>query len=218
MDRPHGDPCGSTGQFCRADGTCACFPGFCPDNAPLCVEGTCIACPTCPTGQCCTADGSCGACTVFLTYFDYTGNLGGLTGADAQCQQMAKVSGLPGEYKAWLSDGTGSPCTRFVQVSVPYRRVDGVKVADNWADLLDGGLAAPINVTNNGQTVNGGVWSATWPNGTLDDSSSTCGGWRVGDRSEIGNIGASPNTDGFWTRLTNRSCEDLASLYCFQQR
>lgn len=51
--------------------------------------------------------------TVFVTSQTYTGNLGGLAGADAQCNLLAKAAGLEGSYLAWLSDATESPSTRF---------------------------------------------------------------------------------------------------------
>ena len=90
--------------------------------------------------------------TVFLSSAVYDGAMGGLDGADAKCQALAAAAGLPGTFRAWLSDSTGSPSTRFTQSTLRYVRVDGVKVADDWADLTDATklLYAPINVTENG--------------------------------------------------------------------
>jgi hypothetical protein len=91
------------------------------------------------------------------------GNLTGLFGADDLCQGLANAAGLPGVYMAWLSDATGSPTSRFTRATVPYVRVDGLSVADNWTDLTDNRLKRPINMTEKGQ-VSGAptrVWTST---------------------------------------------------------
>ena len=41
---------------------------------------------------------------VFVTSQTFTGNLGGIAGADQKCQDLADAAGLPGIYKAWLAD------------------------------------------------------------------------------------------------------------------
>ena len=50
---------------------------------------------------------------VFVTEWEGDGNIGGLTAADSICQTEADDAGLPGTYKAWLSDSTASPSSRF---------------------------------------------------------------------------------------------------------
>jgi hypothetical protein len=84
-----GDPCGSTGQVCQADGTCACDADSCPacatclgngtcsepcDGVGCCNSGTCVAgtddaacgtggeaCVACTGGEECQPDGTCAA-------------------------------------------------------------------------------------------------------------------------------------------------------------
>lgn len=73
----------------------------------------------------------CQSKTVFVTSGTYTGNLGGLTGADQECNTLAAAANLPGTYKAWLSTSNGSPSTRFVQSSVPYKLVDDTVIAED---------------------------------------------------------------------------------------
>jgi hypothetical protein len=52
-----GDPCGSTGQVCQADGTCACDADSCPVGR-VCVDGSCVPDPgTCTAGQDLCRDG-----------------------------------------------------------------------------------------------------------------------------------------------------------------
>src|SRR5215203_943332 len=67
--------CGTGGEICRSTG--------CQGTCPNCG---CSASNPCPTGQCCRGDGTCGSCLVFATSSLQTGNLGGLAGADAICQ------------------------------------------------------------------------------------------------------------------------------------
>jgi hypothetical protein len=56
----------------------------------------------------------------FVSGTKFTGALGGLIGADQQCAALAGAAGLSGTYRAWLSDDTGSPATRFTPSTVPY--------------------------------------------------------------------------------------------------
>ncbi len=41
-----GDPCGSDGQVCLADGACACDASSCPDCTICGVDGACAGCPS----------------------------------------------------------------------------------------------------------------------------------------------------------------------------
>ena len=76
---------------------------------------------------------------VFVTRQDFTGNLGGLSGADDKCNTAATAGGLPGTYTAWLSDSGNDAKDRVTQSALPYLRTDGVRVADNFADILNCG-------------------------------------------------------------------------------
>ena len=93
---------------------------------------------------------------VFVTSTSFSGNIGGVTGADAKCQIEAdgQDSIVPtGTYFAWLSDGTQSPDTRFTKSSHPYVLADGTRIADDYADLTDGSILHPINVEASGNTL-----------------------------------------------------------------
>jgi hypothetical protein len=50
---------------------------------------------------------------VFITKYDYNGNLGGLEGADKICQNEAKMRGLDGNWKAFLGDDNISAVERL---------------------------------------------------------------------------------------------------------
>jgi hypothetical protein len=104
--------------------------------------------------QQCTYDEVCGdpyeEKIVFVTSKTYDGNLGGLAGADAKCQELADEAELPGQYKAWLSDNMFSPINRFTMGFTNYRLVDGTIVASNFQQLLTQNLQNPINRMENG--------------------------------------------------------------------
>ena len=167
------------------------------------------------------AQGQPSALTAFVTSQTYSGNLGGVAGADAQCQQLAEAAGLSGQYKAWLSDGTSSPATTFTHSTGPYVRTDGTQIAANWADLIDGELDVPLdrdehqNVPPN----NPGPWTGTNSDGTSE--APNCAGWtdasgEAEDR-DGGNHGCTSTNAFQWTSCGEDWCESLRPLYCFEQ-
>ena len=170
--------------------------------------------------------------TVFATSGRWPGNLGGLAGADAKCQDAADASPLvpEGTYLAWLStDGEGnSPATgRFTESTVPYVRVDGVVVADGWADLTDGSLQATINVDENGDVLPTSsendyyAWTGTDADGTYAGLGAECDcvDWTsIIDVDPVA-FGAVRKVDFNWTAQNYRidDCGHTFHLYCFQQ-
>jgi len=160
---------------------------------------------------------------VFVTSQLYTGNFGGLAGADARCQERADAAGLGGTYMAWLSDNTGSPSTRFTRSSVPYVLVDGTVVADNWTDLTDGTIDAPINRTElNGAPPNGdmtctsvSVWTNTRTDGTQWNPGNSCNNW-TGTGSALWGYFTLASAE--WTTACQGGiCTWREPIYCFQQ-
>jgi cysteine-rich repeat protein len=164
---------------------------------------------------------------IFVSSVMYTGNLGGLGGADAKCQGLAQAAGLPGTYMAWLSDGTGSPSTRMTKAAVPYVRPDGMKVANNWADLTDNNLIISVNQTETkgavpvGNTSCGGggfktVWTNTNANGTQANANNSCTNWTSGNGSSI--WGRADLTDSSWSFWCSGGlCSWNSPIYCVQQ-
>ena len=175
----------------------------------VCIGGACVV-PACGAG---------GPCLVFLSSILYDGDLDGLSGADAKCQTLATAVGLPGIYKAWLSDNTSSPISRFVPATGPYRLVNGTTVAANWTDLTDGALSAPINVTETGGGV--GADPATWTNtrvtGNTNSANFHCANWSTNAAASKGNAGSANSSQQFWSDSGPANCDVFFHLYCFQQ-
>jgi hypothetical protein len=158
---------------------------------------------------------------VFATPSTYPGNLGGVAGANAICQAAANAGGLPGTYKAWLSDDNGnSPSTTFTQSTVGYVLPNGNQVAPNWSTLILGTLTNQINVTPEGNAATyGAVWSYSLTNGTPygGGAASNCSEWTSSSSAYTGTtqeISASG-----WTFYGRDGCQPVAyqGLACFQQ-
>lgn len=173
--------------------------------------------------------GAGGPCTVFLSSVDYQGNLGGLSGADAKCQALAGAAGLPGSYRAWLSDDTSSPSARFVRSPGPYRLVNGTTIAANWTDLTDGLPPPPaITVTEIGGDFGGTyyVWSNTRANGqpVAREIPQHCVNWTsnihpgpISDDPNRGEVGGLIELEEWTDAGVQEDCNAYHHLYCFQQ-
>lgn len=209
------DPCQSIEN--AVDGTCVPIGGSCTPADDFSCD--------CETGftweyATHTCEGQLPSKTVFVTDSLHDGNLGGLAGADAICQSEADGAGLVGTYKAWLSDSTGSPDTLFARSSDPYQLVDGTLVANDWADLTDGTLSAPINTTATGAAAGSvNIWTNTRIEGTCYSTGHACDDWTNTAVSSYGVVlGNTSYNDGRWTDYTSpNGCANLRPLYCFQQ-
>lgn len=157
-----------------------------------------------------------GPCLVFVTDHWHTGEMGGLAGADAICTRAAREADLPGNFKAWLSSQNGSPYSRFTRNPGPYVLRDGTRIANSWADLIDGALIAPINLTESNVRLDAApVWTATTPQGKW--RSGDCLAWTTRAPERIGAVGDTDQTGEQWTDGPVRPCGEGNHLYCFQQ-
>jgi hypothetical protein len=190
-------------------------PADVPVEAPSCVS-------PCGAGSVCVS----GACTpaqrVFVTSGVYDANLGGIGGADAKCQALVTAASLGGSWKAWISDASNSPSSRFTHATVGYRLLDGTLVASNWTALVGAAttsLAHAIDLDETAQPFNGGtseVWTATNPDGTLNISA--CNNFNSGDAgAAIGAVGHADAVDFTWTNAYLQYCNRSVHLYCFEQ-
>ena len=153
---------------------------------------------------------------VFLLEERVRGDFGGVAVADQKCTEAAEAAGLPGTYKAWLSDSTSSPSTRFVQSDLPYVLLNGELVALDWEDLTAGVLRESINVTEFGNTRTNldDVWTATSPSGSFLQPA--CEDWTVAGSSEAV-VGSFEERGSEWSDAGLDFCGAANPLYCFQQ-
>lgn len=154
---------------------------------------------------------------VFVTSTTYGGNLGGLVGADAKCQERANVANLGGFWKAWLSDSKTSATSRLDHNTSSYKLLNGIIIASSWTDLTDGSLQNPINITENGNTANGFVWTNSLVSGEITSKEwGHCQDWTV-DNGNAGSFGRADESDQRWTYAGGYGCEGFSRLYCFEQ-
>lgn len=161
--------------------------------------------------------------TVFVTNASFKGNLGGLTGADDECQAEADgpASIVPsGTYLAWLSDGTDSPDTRFSKSYGPYVLPDGTMIAEDFVNLTDGSIPHAINIDATGKSL--GLtyyWTGTNADGTTAQYFLTCVGWTVDPAGNFkGMAGSFRKGPTLWSSgYANTSCGISNKIACFQQ-
>jgi hypothetical protein len=154
---------------------------------------------------------------VFVSSEVLSGPLGSLDDMDAKCQLLADAQCLGGTWKVWLSDDNASPATRMTKANkVPYKRIDGQTVADNWSDLTDGDLKVSIGITELGAPVSGFVWTSTTTSG-YSFVSLTCDNWHSAlptFSAKTGNCGTATSS---WTHQDDAPCSGEARIYCFEQ-
>jgi len=162
--------------------------------------------------------------TIFISSAaNYLGNLGGPEGADESCRIEANLQGskVQGKnFKAWVSTGIADDLSLagriFIKSEVPLLRVDGVRLADNHADLIDGVLAAPINVDQFGIQRSGrNVITGVKGDGTFELQN--CNNWTSSAPELLGVYGAADSTNASWTSIAPLGCANTASLYCYEQ-
>ena len=157
-----------------------------------------------------------GAKRVFVTRTTYKGNLGGLAGADALCQNAATAASLGGTWKAWLSDFDFDAIDRITGDG-PWYNVAGTMVFANHA-ALSTAPAVGVEVQENGESliIGARVWTGTAAGGSHNGrgSSDYCYEWT----SETGTstVGNTLATDGAWTDSETVTCVHNARLYCFE--
>jgi len=216
--------CSGTSTTCPNDlsapeGT-TCGNYFCSGGSPVCPT-SCASHADCANGTLC-ADNVCRAAKwAFVTSGSSSGDLGGLAGADAQCQAYADFAGLSGNYRAWLADATGSPSTRFARSSVPYVMPAGATalvLANDYADLTDGTLVRNFSQNELSQTVtSGAAYTNVSSSGGHLSSGQNCLGWTSSNVNDSGGNGTVASTTSTWTNGGSTTCNASRRLFCFEQ-
>ena len=152
---------------------------------------------------------------IFVTATVQTGSMGGIAGADEICATQADAAGLEGEFRAWLSTLASPVSGRLVESTVPYVLVDGTVIADDWDDLTDDSIQAPIDLDATGQPRGGDVWTGTLPSGEPYDGGD-CDGF-TSDSSGISLCGSTQFVDTRWSAAQTPSCSTRLRLFCIEQ-
>ena len=170
----------------------------------------------------------------FVTAAAFSGDLGGLFGADLECRAAADAAGLSEaqRFHAYLSTGEFDAKERFAKVAamLPYVLVTGKKFAANFPALIEmGPLGQGISVTETGSSLYGvPVATNTAPGGLSFSPDEHCQGWTSAEAVYWARIGlnavplGSPDaaawkTEQWWTGLAARQCNKaLLHLYCLE--
>jgi hypothetical protein len=157
---------------------------------------------------------------IFASSRTYTSaNLGGLAGADHECQTMAQNANLPGTFLAYLGTSTASASSRF-QSARGWVRSDGRPVADTIQQLAAGQLLYPVLLDETGHSfATGGIGLTATKNDGSTDPTNTCSDWTVADPN--GSVRAGNPFAGYsaWQAFYTVPCSgngDTFRLYCLQ--
>jgi hypothetical protein len=195
------------------------------DAARVDAEASTEDVDTAPPLPGCGADTNCRV--VFITSIPFVGgSLQDLSGGDVKCQEAAARSGASSvrghTFKAWLSNTGTHAVDRISQTSSTKRfvRPDGVAIANNVSDLIDGSLLARLQLDENGRVHDAETWTGTTSTGQRTDDEGvagkgTCASWT--STSAFGTVGHSTDVDGRWTNVNAFSaCTIQRHLYCFE--
>ncbi len=152
-----------------------------------------------------------------LSSWPQAGGRNGVAAGNEICRSLATAAGLTNadSFKAWLSIGGLDARDRFANDG-PWMRLDRVRVASSLAQLTDGFLHAPINLTETGQYLGDEeVWTGTDADGTV--APARCNGWTSSSSGDSGQEGSAVTAGGYWSDYGNLSCDHPANhLYCLQ--
>ncbi len=209
----------ATASSCKMDGVCN--PG---DTSNSCgasqsainalVQATIIQ----------SATPACDPCRVFVTNLSFSGNLGGVAGADSKCSADTNKPST-GTYKAFLADtSTRIACTTSGCSGGPTEHTNWVLQANrNYVRASDTASVATTDSNGLFPTTPYGeihattlvtVWAGLAMSGSYLSNSSNCVNWTDG-LSGSGGIGPSNNVSGGATN--GGACGGSYPLICAQQ-
>jgi hypothetical protein len=144
------------------------------------------------------------------------GGLAGMAAGDAICQARAAAAGLKNSarFKAWLSS-RGVDARDRLTTNGPWVRIDGVLVAKNRADLLDGRLLTGVSLDENGRFHGGyGLWTGTGSSGI--GTADNCREWTDGSQTGRGQAGTAGSAVNWTDSGYVSSCGSSFHLLCFE--
>jgi len=141
----------------------------------------------------------------------------GLAGADAVCQADAAAAQLANasSYRALLATTSASAASRFTD-GLPWKRVDGMLVADTALDLFAGNYRTPLSVFADGTySTATGSGATVWLGAPKPDAvgTLTCQDWSV---SNNGNTGQVVNTVHVDPTSGMQGCAAMNRVWCLE--
>lgn len=168
----------------------------------------------------------------FISSTFHDGKFNGLANADKVCQGLATKFDATnaGSYRAWLSDESGSPATRFTKdgaENLPFVLLNGVQIASSFLDLTTVGPWPGIYITDEGQVVaEEYVWTGTGRDGLVGNPDFDCDGWTTDEVAKAYqgfNWLPADSSDfdvwvekALWTNAGLSVCNNMLRIYCFE--
>ena len=157
---------------------------------------------------------------MFTTSSVFNGDLGGLAGADAKCQQLATSAGLKGNYRAYLGATNTNAPSRFAGAS-GWTRVDGSPMVELIGEFGTIALSYPPSLDESGVDLSQSdqlrVWTATNPDTSYaGQNCATLGGpdWSTTSARTVTGVLATTDA-GVLIGGSVMPCGITARLYCF---
>jgi hypothetical protein len=167
--------------------------------------------------QCDENSESCEECVIVdrkIFLHEYPQPIISLTGGE--CSHAAWINNLSRGiiWENWLS--TEETDIRDIIFSpYVYKLLDGTIIANDSADLIDGNIQNPINLTEYGNIIsNALVWTGTNEFGQF--TGNDCLNWNFDVPELNGTVGNSSLTGSQWTNYRNESCNQEFRIYCVE--
>jgi cysteine-rich repeat protein len=181
----------------------------------------------CDDGNLVPDDGCSATCArdvrAFVTSETYQADkIGGLSGADTRCANLADDQGWPDglKYRAWLSDSTTDAIDRYTRGRGRLVMPSGLVLAQSWSALLAGQLENPFEVTETNLTFHGIAWTGTRDDGTRVPGAQHCDDWTTNSFTKSGHYGYTDRPTSEWTfslEVDNPiDCGSAIPLYCIE--
>jgi hypothetical protein len=162
-----------------------------------------------------------GSLRIFVTSQSYTGNLGGIIGANSLCATAATNAGLVKTYKALLSAPGNFAKNRLttdasiytVSSTGPRRVADSLNALFN-TNIID--LKAEIRYDEFTAFTTNTAWTGTDAYGEVG-TTGNCSSWTSSSGADLGTVGDSTATSASWTEFQQDNCNQSHSLYCISQ-
>lgn len=171
-----------------------------------------------------------------LSSWPAAGARSGLAAGDAVCQAIAAEAGLPGAFRAWLSDELddaycrvhGLPGKRSANcgkdtlpdAAGPWVRTDGYPFAPGAARMVAGEVYAPLRLDERGRTLSEHAFfrTATGPDGAVDETLAVvaCASWSSADPGTNVWGGLGEATSFAWTWGAYSDCGGPSPIACFE--
>lgn len=151
--------------------------------------------------------------------------------ADMFCNQLGKMAKPGGQFFAWVGAADFDPREQIntFPADLPYVRGDGVVVALDSADLLDGNLLAPIDRGHGGAPLpiepedgpceHPGNYAWTGANFDGYSMAPDCDGWTSTSSEKKALVGNVTATSTEWSQGScTFSCDQELHIYCIEKQ